>query len=44
MELIIRQHFHNLVLLFIKRLFPLKDRALNYTTTILLRIPDSAFD
>ena len=44
MELIIRQHFHDLVLLLIKRLFSLKHRALNHTTTILLRIPDSAFD
>ena len=29
MELITRQHFHNLVLLLIKRLFPLKHGALN---------------
>ena len=41
MELIIRQHFHNLVLLLMKCLFTLKHRALNHITTILFRIPHS---
>ena len=44
MELIIRQNFHNLVLLLLllNILFPLKHRALNHSTTILILIPDWA--
>ena len=40
MELVIRQNFHNLVLLLLKLLFPLKHRALNHGTMILILIPD----